>query len=157
MKTSLNVREIIEVSGIFLKSSACHELALRILLQSIESAANRYNRYIEPWVSLSIDFYVRVFVRVYTGAHEVKQSAVKFAHVYQCVECQSHKLIPVAKKVETKNGGGRFVAASPPSEGDRCPICAGRYNIGGPVWGSRLHDQEFLQRIIQQVEEEGSE
>merc|ERR1712209_336292 len=41
-----------------IKSSACHEMALRILLQSIESAANRYNRYIVPWVSLSIDFYV---------------------------------------------------------------------------------------------------
>lgn len=38
----------------------CHEMALRILLASIESHANRYKRHIVPVLSLSIDFYVRV-------------------------------------------------------------------------------------------------
>ena len=35
----------------------------RILLQCLESHANRYGRYIQPLLSLSIDFYCRVFVR----------------------------------------------------------------------------------------------
>ena len=41
-------------------------MALRILLASIESAANRYKRYIVPVLSISVDFYIRVFVRIYT-------------------------------------------------------------------------------------------
>lgn len=45
----------------------CHEMALRILLASLEQHAARYKRYIVPVLSLSIDFYVRVFVRVYTS------------------------------------------------------------------------------------------
>merc|ERR550519_1567251 len=51
--------------AIALKTRSCHEFALRILLQCLESHANRYGRFIEPLLSLSIDFYCRVFVRVY--------------------------------------------------------------------------------------------
>ena len=36
----------------------------RILLQCLEAHATRYGRYIQPLLSLSIDFYARVFVRV---------------------------------------------------------------------------------------------
>lgn len=32
----------------------------------MQSHANRYKRYIVPVLSLSVDFYVRVFVRIYT-------------------------------------------------------------------------------------------
>ena len=42
-------------------------MALRILLASLEQHAARYKRYIVPVLSLSIDFYIRVFVRVYTS------------------------------------------------------------------------------------------
>jgi tRNA (guanine26-N2/guanine27-N2)-dimethyltransferase len=42
-------------------------MALRILLASIDQHAARYKRYIVPVLSLSIDFYIRVFVRVYTS------------------------------------------------------------------------------------------
>ena len=49
--------------------------ALRILLASLEGQAARSHRYIVPLVSLSIDYYIRVFVRVYTSPSEVKRSA----------------------------------------------------------------------------------
>lgn len=48
--------------------------ALRILLQSLESHANRYGRYIVPLLSLSIDFYVRIFVQVFTSPFETRKS-----------------------------------------------------------------------------------
>ena len=47
----------------------CHEMALRILLASIESHANRYKRHIVPVLSLSIDFYVRVSCYPWIHAH----------------------------------------------------------------------------------------
>ena len=56
-------------------SPFCHELGLRILLHTMQAAANRYKRVIEPLMSCSIDFYVRVFVRVRTSASLVKMSA----------------------------------------------------------------------------------
>ena len=41
------------------KIKACHELALRTLLASIQAAAVRHRRHIVPMLSVSIDFYVR--------------------------------------------------------------------------------------------------
>lgn len=49
--------------------------ALRIILHSLDQRANVYQRYIEPLLSISVDFYIRVFVRVRTGQATVKNSA----------------------------------------------------------------------------------
>ncbi|RCN43525.1 N2,N2-dimethylguanosine tRNA methyltransferase [Ancylostoma caninum] len=80
-------------------------VALRILLRSIDSHANRYSRYIEPLVSISVDFYVRVFVRLHTGARRTKDSATKVGNVIACSGCHSMEVLPILKKVE----GGKSV------------------------------------------------
>ena len=49
--------------------------ALRLVLHTISTSAARYGRYIQPLLSLSIDFYVRLFVRVQTAPIEVKKLA----------------------------------------------------------------------------------
>jgi tRNA (guanine26-N2/guanine27-N2)-dimethyltransferase len=49
-----------------------HEVALRLVVSSLAQAAARYGRYITPLLCLSIDFYVRLFVRVDTQAIKVK-------------------------------------------------------------------------------------
>jgi tRNA (guanine26-N2/guanine27-N2)-dimethyltransferase len=53
----------------------CVFQALRLLLGCMQTHASRFKRYIVPLVSLSIDFYIRVFVRVYTSAQIVKRAA----------------------------------------------------------------------------------
>eukprot|EP00039_Didymoeca_costata_P011498 m.161902 g.161902 ORF g.161902 m.161902 type:complete len:425 (+) comp15193_c0_seq4:27-1301(+) len=70
-----------------LKAKYCHEAALRIILASIATHAARYKRYIVPIISCSIDFYIRVFVRVYTSAAEVKKTSSKMGMVYHCMGC----------------------------------------------------------------------
>ena len=47
------------------KASHLHEYALRMVLASLEQHATRYKRHIEPLLSVSLDFYVRMFVRVH--------------------------------------------------------------------------------------------
>lgn len=49
--------------------------ALRIILHSLDQRAGVYQRYIQPLLSVSVDFYIRVFVRVFTGQAKVKNSA----------------------------------------------------------------------------------
>ena len=48
--------------------------ALRIVLQCVESHANRYGRYVVPLLSVSADFYVRVFVRIFSGPAVCKRT-----------------------------------------------------------------------------------
>ena len=88
--------------AVSLKARFCHEFALRILLQCIESHANHYGRYIEPLLSISADFYIRVFVRIRTSQSIVKQSVTKLSMVYHCTGCGAFHLQPMAHKTPTK-------------------------------------------------------
>lgn len=74
-------------NGICIKTDACHEMAVRLVLASIERAANKHQRYIVPLLSLHIDFYVRVFFRVYTQPAAVKLSCLKLGHFFKCTRC----------------------------------------------------------------------
>ena len=114
--------------AISLHAKYCHEMALRILLHSIESRANCYKRYIVPMVSLSIDFYIRVFVRVFTSPNQVRQSASKRAFVYHCNGCEAFHLQPIGKKIETTKGV-KFSAASGPTVGSNCDNCGRSYQV----------------------------
>lgn len=60
-------------------------------------SARSYKRYIVPLLSLSVDFYVRVFVRVHTSAATIKESATKLAYLYQSQGCDSWWLQPVGQ------------------------------------------------------------
>lgn len=86
-----------------LKASYAQEMALRVLLNSIETAANRYKRYIVPWLSLSVDFYVRVFVRVFESPAEVKNSCLKRVMCFQSVQCPSFYTQPIASRNLNRN------------------------------------------------------
>lgn len=62
-----------------------HPQALRIVLHSLDLRANCYQRFVVPLLSISADFYIRVFVRVFTGQAKVKASA-RLAGVGQALE-----------------------------------------------------------------------
>uniref|UniRef100_A0A452SBX1 tRNA (guanine(26)-N(2))-dimethyltransferase n=1 Tax=Ursus americanus TaxID=9643 RepID=A0A452SBX1_URSAM len=105
-----------------LKSRACHEMALRIVLHSLDLRANCYQRFVVPLLSVSADFYVRVFVRVFTGQAKVKASArVKFS------------------------------AACGPPVAPECGHCGQRHQLGGPLWAEPIHDLDFVGRVLEAV------
>ncbi|KAI3797590.1 hypothetical protein L1987_32849 [Smallanthus sonchifolius] len=82
-----------------LKAKYCHEMALRILLACIESHENRYKRPNVPVLSVQMDFYVRVFVRIYISAGAMKNIPLKLSYVYQCTGCDSFNLQPLGRTV----------------------------------------------------------
>lgn len=135
-------------NAISLRAKHCHELALRIALGAIERAANRSGRYIVPLVSLSIDFYIRVFVRVYTGAHFVKQSASKHAMVYQCTSCSSFHLQPMGRAKQTGPNNFKY-SPSTAVVGTHCDQCDSVYQLGGPAWAAPIHSEEFLTAALE--------
>lgn len=57
------------------KHKSCHEEAIRIMLRAIQQHAATYDRYIEPLLCVSVDFYIRCFVRMHTGAQRAKEGA----------------------------------------------------------------------------------
>lgn len=139
-----------------IRTKACHEMALRIVLSSIETHANRYKRYIVPWLSCSIDFYVRLFVRVYTSASEVKRSASKKAYMFQCIGCESFFFQPVGKRHE-EGSMRKYTPAIGPTVDRHCDICQYGFHLGGPFWAESIHQSGFLQQLAEYVREKESE
>ncbi|KAL1211377.1 tRNA (guanine(26)-N(2))-dimethyltransferase 2 [Cardamine amara subsp. amara] len=133
-----------------LRGKYCHEMALRILLASIESHANRYKRYIVPVLSVQMDFYVRVFVRVYTSASAMKNTPLKLSYVYQCIGCDSFHLQPVGRSLP-KNNSVRYLPAIGPVVQQDCSHCGKKYNMGGPIWSAPMHDPEWVTSILNSV------
>uniref|UniRef100_A0A674MT79 tRNA (guanine(26)-N(2))-dimethyltransferase n=1 Tax=Takifugu rubripes TaxID=31033 RepID=A0A674MT79_TAKRU len=105
--------------SVSIKSKYCHEMALRIILHSLDQRAGVYQRYIQPLLSISADFYIRVFVRVFTGQATVKNSARM-----------------------------KYSAATGPPVGPECEHCGQRHQLGGPLWAEAIHDLTFVQKVL---------
>ncbi|XP_022239516.1 tRNA (guanine(26)-N(2))-dimethyltransferase-like isoform X5 [Limulus polyphemus] len=136
--------------AVSLKMKSSHEMALRIVLQTIESHANRYGRYIVPLLSLSADFYVRVFVKIHTSPTIVKQSTSKLAMVFLCSGCETYNLQYLGKCIE-KEKGFKFSPGDGPPVERLCLQCQHKHQIGGPIWAANLHDKHFLSSMLQQI------
>ncbi|GAA5870511.1 hypothetical protein JCM1840_004786 [Sporobolomyces johnsonii] len=150
--------------GVCVNAEYSHEVALRLVLHALATTAARYGRYIEPQLSLSIDFYVRLFIRVRTGPKEVKALPSKTSLVYYCHSCQSPHFQPfgrVSEKVSEKNGNVNTSYHSPsgppPGVGERCGECGGKFHIAGPMWGAPIHNKEFIKEMLEHVEENGKD
>jgi tRNA (guanine26-N2/guanine27-N2)-dimethyltransferase len=121
--------------GLPVKAEWSHEAGLRLILHSIATSAAKYGLYIEPLLSLSIDFYARVWVRIKHGPAQVKRLASSTMIVYNCDEgCGSWELqrLGKAKENTAKGGNGTFVKfglARAPTVGKCCPQCESTMHV----------------------------
>ena len=132
------------------KGRYLHELALRILLQSLESQANKYGRHIVPIASFGIDFYIRVFVRVFDSKAEVKKSSLKIGYVYQSLGCPSFHVVPSG----TFTGKSYVPSVINNTIGvdGKCAETGKNFKIGGPFWTAPIHDLEVVDEAVKRVE-----
>ncbi|XP_055634068.1 tRNA (guanine(26)-N(2))-dimethyltransferase [Toxorhynchites rutilus septentrionalis] len=146
----------VKYGSVPLKTKACHEMALRILLRCIESTATRYGRYMVPLLSISADFYIRVFVRIFTGQYACKKSSSKQSMVYQCTGCESFTLQPLGvlkpNPSEANPNQIKFATPTGPFVSSRCEHCHHQHHMGGPIWSDALYDEDFLKELLITVE-----
>ncbi|KAF7655710.1 hypothetical protein LDENG_00051880 [Lucifuga dentata] len=136
--------------SISIKARYCHEMALRIILHSLDQRAGVYQRYIQPLLCVSADFYIRVFVRVFTGQAVVKNSVSKQALVYNCVGCGSFHLQRMGRRT-SQGQHTKYSAATGPPVRPECEHCGQRHQLGGPIWAEPLHDTEFVGKVLSAV------
>ncbi|KAI9509622.1 N2 N2-dimethylguanosine tRNA methyltransferase [Russula earlei] len=143
--------------GVSVKAEYSHEAALRLVLHTIATSAARYGRYIEPLLCLSIDFYVRMFVKVQTAPIQVKKVASQTSVYYVCSGCQSFHEQPFGRMTEKVNDrGGKanilFKTHVGPPVPEKCPECGSPLHIAGPMWNGRIHDPQFVGRVLEHLE-----
>lgn len=152
---------------------SCHEMALRIVLCRIQHAALRFKKVIEPLLSLSVDFYVRVFVRVKTCPSEAQKACLKIGNIYQCLQCDGFFVQPLAKpkikakkderdaetenepkqpknkqQINQENQAANHITPAKHELGTECACCGGSLKIGGPFWTGELHNVQFVNNLI---------
>ncbi|KAH8588593.1 N2,N2-dimethylguanosine tRNA methyltransferase-like protein [Bisporella sp. PMI_857] len=140
--------------GIPIKGLHSHEGGLRLILHAIATSAAKYGLAMEPLLSLSIDFYARVFVRIYKSAADVKFLAGKTMVLYNCdVGCGAWTTQMVArnKLAPNKSGKGHFwkhVFEAAPAASTNCSHCGMKTHMAGPMYAGPIHSPEFIRRIL---------
>jgi len=121
------------------RTEYCHELAVRILLGAVASAAARHERAFRVLFSHSTDHYVRVYGILRGGARGADEAVSNLGYVLHCPECLWRTAV-------------RGVAVPLPAE---CPECGGRLLMAGPLWVGRLWDEGFCRAMLSEAENMG--
>ncbi|TWU76595.1 RNA methyltransferase tRNA(m5U54)methyltransferase [Metarhizium rileyi] len=143
--------------GVPVKGMHSHEVALRLILNAVASSGARYGIAIEPMLSLSIDFYTKVFIKVTRSPSAVKFLGAKTMLVYSCDQgCGSWETQPILKSrpFANKKGNGSFykhTMAQGPSSDRLCQYCGFKMHVSGPMFGGRIHNQDFIHRMLDEI------
>lgn len=143
--------------GMPVKGPHMHEGGLRLILHSIASAASKYGIAIEPLLSLNIDFYARVFVRIRKSPADVKFLAGKTMVVYGCDSgCGSWTTNMLGRNTKQDGKGGnvwfKHTIAQAPSADRCCEHCGSKTHVAGPMWGGPIHNAAFIDKILDDLE-----
>ncbi|KAF2814534.1 TRM-domain-containing protein [Mytilinidion resinicola] len=142
-----------QYGGLPIKGFHSHEGGLRLIIHAIATSAARYGMAIEPLLSLSIDYYARVFVRVRRSPAEVKFLAGKQMLVYNCdAGCGAWQTQFLARNIPRENKDGslyyKHSFAQAPSASPFCEHCGTKTHLSGPMYGGPLHNPAFIERIL---------
>jgi tRNA (guanine26-N2/guanine27-N2)-dimethyltransferase len=142
--------------GIPTKGVHSHEGGLRLILQAIASSGAKYGIAIEPLLSLSIDFYVRLFVRIHKEQKDVKLLAGSTMLVYSCDHgCGAWTTQLLARNTAKESRIGdlyfKHSFAQGPSATPNCEHCGTKTHLSGPMWAGPLHNPYFIQRILDKL------
>ncbi|EEQ43218.1 N2,N2-dimethylguanosine tRNA methyltransferase [Candida albicans L26] len=128
----------------YVNGESNHEVGIRLILNLIASTAAKYKKTIEPMLSLSIDYYFRVLVKVKTSPINVKNHASETMLTYGCNGC-GHKIVqPLGMKNNTKF---QYPKLQGPISSN-CQYCGTSYNVAGPMYAGNLHNREFIDKVL---------
>lgn len=147
---------IVKYDTTILKKFSQNEMALRALLSCISRHAAKFGISIEPLISLSLDFYLRVFVRIQKRSEKkvVKDNGLFF--LCHCCNAKStdskYKDSPIEIKyngtdTEFMNEIKDVLEKSSNSDGNKCSVCSSKMKICGPFWNKSLHSRDFINLI----------
>lgn len=142
--------------GMPIKGSHSHEGGLRLVLHAISSSAAKYGMAIEPLLSLSIDFYLRVFVRVRKSPAEVKFLAGKTMLTYNCdYGCGAWTTQLLGRNTRQTSKGDnifwKYSIAQAPTSNTLCEHCGSKTHVAGPMWAGPLHNAAFIEKMLKEV------
>ncbi|KAL2863104.1 tRNA (guanine26-N2)-dimethyltransferase [Aspergillus lucknowensis] len=139
--------------GVPIKGTHSHEGGLRLILNGLATSATKYGLAIEPLLSLSIDYYARLFVRIHRSPAAAKFTSGNTMLVYNCDSgCGAWATQPLTQTKQKLDKKGNpfyhFGFAQAPSANVKCEHCNMKTHLSGPMWAGPLHHPHFVQKIL---------
>ena len=119
--------------GKSLKTEYCHELAVRLLIGSIASAAAKLDIGIYPLFSHFNKHYVRAYVNIKFGIKHANQTLLKLGYINHCSTC-GHRLININSIIN-------------------CEYCNVNMHYSGPLWVGELSEKKIIKQAVKNFEE----
>lgn len=143
--------------GLPVKGNHSHEVGLRLIAHSVATAGAKYGIAIEPLLSLSIDFYARLFIRVRRSPADVKFLAGKTMIGYECDSgCGSWTTQLIGRNVKQSSNGNvtqfKHGMSQGPSANKLCEHCGSKTHMAGPMWAGPLHHPAFIENMLKAVQ-----
>jgi tRNA (guanine26-N2/guanine27-N2)-dimethyltransferase len=118
----------IKYSTAIMKRFAMNETALRTVLSLLSRQASKFGASIEPLLSVSIDFYVRVFIKV---SKRSARSVIRDNSMALLCECLNMLVLD-----------GRMPFSSV------CSNCSRSMKLCGPFWNAGMSNVELVRKIM---------
>ena len=139
------------------KGPFCHEMAIRIALFSISSAASKYKKVIKPLFSYNAEFYIRLFLIIKDSPEDCKMNPFKYGYMFHCRDCQNRSIYPMARRQDNKFKNGKpnsFVKFNNlvyPSE--KCECCGSNMCMSGPFWIDEIFDEDWIKELQKNLQD----
>jgi len=96
----------------------------------------KYDKAMTPLLSYASAHYVRLFVSVKKGIKEADESLKEMGFLSHCFNCGDRKWkFGLAVHLEEK-----------------CTVCGHTTSLAGPLWFGRLHEWEFCEKLLAEIE-----
>lgn len=115
-----------------LRTEYCHELAVRLLINSLVLASAKHDLGINVLFCHSTDHYIRVYAQIFLGAERANESIGRLGYIAHCFNCLNRKW--------TK-GFSKFPNI-------KCDVCGGETAVAGPLWMDSLFDGGFCGEML---------
>ena len=112
------------------------EMGVRILLGKVARELAKHDKAMIPLLSHATRHYVRAYLQIKRGAKHADKTLKKMGFISHCPICGHREII--------------FGIAVPIS--DRCSLCENSTFIAGPLWLGQLHEIEFCEEVLKEIE-----
>lgn len=139
--------------GLPVKGLHSHEAGLRLIAHAVAMTGAKYGIAIEPLLSLSIDFYARLFIRVRRSPAEVKFLGGKTMLVYECdAGCGAWTTQMIGRNHQSQGKNGttnwKHSMSQGPTADKLCEHCGSKTHVAGPMWAGPLHNAAFIEKVL---------
>ncbi|HUX97978.1 MAG TPA: tRNA (guanine(10)-N(2))-dimethyltransferase [Candidatus Deferrimicrobium sp.] len=115
-----------------LRTEYCHELAVRLCLNTLISTAAKYEIAIQPLLCYSIDHYIRIYALLQSGALKTDAILQKLGYIVHCFQC------------DYRSPTINLLAHEP-----NCPTCGAPLDYAGPLWLGEICDVSFCNQLLE--------